>query len=110
MEQAGSTLIKALENYLPHEQSKLQIISSKILDIFYEEFIKFVPAYILEREKEKIAEQVPIIKKKRLLSKPKEPEVDYENFSELIQIKQDDPILRQDDFLEFEKFVNHQYK
>ena len=47
-------MIKALENYLPHEQSKLQIISSKILDIFYEEFIKFVPAYILEREKEKI--------------------------------------------------------
>jgi hypothetical protein len=42
-----------------------------------------------------------------LLAKPKEPEVDYENFSELIQIKQDDPILRQDDFLEFEKFVNH---
>jgi len=41
-----------LENYLPYEQHKLNIIGNKVLDIFYDEFIKFVPAYILNREKE----------------------------------------------------------
>ena len=49
----GSTLIQTLESYLPREQSKLSIIGCKVLDIFYEEFIKFVPAYILKREEEK---------------------------------------------------------
>jgi len=42
-----------LENYLPREQTKLNIIGSKVLDIFYDEFVKFVPAYILKREEEK---------------------------------------------------------
>ena len=40
-------------NYLPSEQSKLQFISGKILDVFYDEFIKFIPPYILKREEEK---------------------------------------------------------
>jgi hypothetical protein len=55
MSQIGSTLIETLESYLPREQSKLSIIGCKVLDIFYEEFIKFVPAYILKREEEKKA-------------------------------------------------------
>ena len=42
-----------MHNYLPSEQSKLQFISGKILDVFYEEFIKFIPPYILKREEEK---------------------------------------------------------
>ena len=55
MSDIGGTLIETLETYLPREQSKLSIIGCKVLDIFYEEFIKFVPAYILKREEEKKA-------------------------------------------------------
>ena len=49
----GSTLIQVMHSYLPTEQSKLQFISGKILDVFYDEFIKFIPPYILKREEEK---------------------------------------------------------
>jgi hypothetical protein len=42
-----------LSNYLPKEQSKLELLSGKILEIFYEEFIKFIPPYVLKREEEK---------------------------------------------------------
>jgi hypothetical protein len=49
----GSTLINVMHSYLPSEQSKLQFISGKILDVFYDEFIKFIPPYILKREEEK---------------------------------------------------------
>ena len=49
----GETLVQVMHNYLPGEQSKLQFISGKILDVFYDEFIKFIPPYILKREEEK---------------------------------------------------------
>lgn len=49
----GETLMQVMNNYLPSEQSKLQFISGKILDVFYDEFIKFIPPYILKREEEK---------------------------------------------------------
>ena len=49
----GETLVQVMHNYLPGEQSKLQFISGKILDVFYDEFIKFIPPYILKREQEK---------------------------------------------------------
>jgi len=49
----GETLMTVMHNYLPSEQSKLQFISGKILDVFYDEFIKFIPPYILKREEEK---------------------------------------------------------
>ena len=49
----GSTLMATLNNYLPSEQYKLQFLSGRILDVFYDEFIKFVPPYILKREEEK---------------------------------------------------------
>lgn len=42
-----------MHSYLPSEQQKLQFISGKILDVFYDEFIKFIPPYILKREEEK---------------------------------------------------------
>ena len=42
-----------MHSYLPSEQSKLQFISGRILDVFYDEFIKFIPPYILKREEEK---------------------------------------------------------
>lgn len=42
-----------MNSYLPSEQYKLQFLSGKILDVFYDEFIKFVPPYILKREEEK---------------------------------------------------------
>jgi len=32
----------------------LNIIGTKVLDIFYDEFIKFVPSYKLKREKEEM--------------------------------------------------------
>ena len=53
MKEIGQKLIEVLENYLPREQSKLNKIGTKVLDIFYDEFVKFVPAYILKREEEK---------------------------------------------------------
>lgn len=31
----------------------LQFLSGKILDVFYDEFIKFIPPYILRKEEEK---------------------------------------------------------
>ena len=53
----GGTLIQVMHSYLPSEQSKLQFISGKILDVFYDEFIKFIPPYILKREEEKREEE-----------------------------------------------------
>jgi hypothetical protein len=53
MQEIGKILIENLETYLPRESHNLNIIGSKVLDIFYDEFIKFVPAYILKREEEK---------------------------------------------------------
>ena len=49
----GTTLMQVMHSYLPSEQSKLQFISGRILDVFYDEFIKFIPPYILKREEEK---------------------------------------------------------
>ena len=49
----GATLSMMLHNYLPKEQSKLDILSGKILEIFYDEFIKFIPPYVLKREEER---------------------------------------------------------
>lgn len=49
----GTTLVQIMNNYLPSEEHKLQFLSGKILDVFYDEFIKFVPPYILKREEEK---------------------------------------------------------
>jgi hypothetical protein len=51
---------------LPREQSRLTILGGKILDIFYEEFIKFVPAYILKREEEKKEDNSLSIKSKKI--------------------------------------------
>lgn len=49
----GATLLRVMDNYLPSEQYKLQFLSGKILDVFHDEFIKFIPPYILKREEEK---------------------------------------------------------
>ena len=49
----GTTVMQIMNNYLPSEEHKLQFLSGKILDVFYDEFIKFVPPYILKREEEK---------------------------------------------------------
>lgn len=54
MQNVGKTLIEVLESHLPREQSKLNLIGSTVLEIFYEEFIKFVPAHVLRREEEKL--------------------------------------------------------
>ena len=53
MKDIGGSFIEVLESYLPREQSKLSMIGSKVIEIFYDEIIKFVPAYILKREEEK---------------------------------------------------------
>ena len=42
-----------MQNYLPSEYQKLQFLTGKILDVFYNEFLKFIPPYILKREEEK---------------------------------------------------------
>ena len=50
----GAELGKVMNNFLPKEQSKLNVLSGKILEIFYDEFIKFIPPYVLRREEEKL--------------------------------------------------------
>jgi hypothetical protein len=52
MQNVGKTLVEVLESHLPREQSNYHHIGSAVLDIFYEEFIKLVPAHVLKREKE----------------------------------------------------------
>jgi len=54
----GSQLMQALHNYLPSEQNKLDVLSGKILEIFYEEFTKLIPPYLIKREEEKKKMQV----------------------------------------------------
>ena len=49
----GATLPQILNNFLPREQAKLEQLSAKILEIFYDEFVKLIPPYILKREEEK---------------------------------------------------------
>ena len=46
-------MVQVLNNYLPKEQAKLDLLSGKILEIFWEEFVKFIPAYVLKREEER---------------------------------------------------------
>ena len=78
----GQTLISALENYLPSQQSKLSFMVSSVHTIFYEEFIKLVPQYILNREEKKMNEAQPsqpsTFKKKATL-KIKEPKTTVVN-------------------------------
>lgn len=50
MQKVGQSLIKVIETYLPSQALKFQVICDKVFDIFYEEFIKFVPSYVLKRE------------------------------------------------------------
>lgn len=103
MREIGRNFILVLENYLPREQSKLSIIGGKVLDIFYEEFIKFVPFYILKKEQEKQPQTVQQLRPDKRSPEPS----DLENFSELMAItdKRNDSELT-----DFEQFVNRQYK
>lgn len=50
----GSQLAKTLLNFLPKDHEKLNVLSGKILEIFYDEFIKFIPPFILKREEERM--------------------------------------------------------
>ncbi len=56
-ESLGKTLMQVMHSYLPSEAHKLEFISGKILDVFYDEFIKFIPVFILKREEEKRKKQ-----------------------------------------------------
>ncbi len=40
------------------------MIGSKVLDIFYNEFVKFIPAHLLQREEETKLESKDLIKKR----------------------------------------------
>ncbi len=106
LRQFGSVLINQLENYLPSEELVLKEIQSKVLDIFYAEFIKFVPAYILKREQDADSG----LKNSKTLTKSKvrlepiraDPRDEFENCSRLTQVK--------NKIFEFESFVNNEYK
>lgn len=39
----GTSFMQVLHYYLPSEAHKLQFLSGRILDVFYEEFVKFIP-------------------------------------------------------------------
>lgn len=101
MREVGRTLVLALENYLPREQSKLSIIGGKVLDIFYDEFIKFVPFYILKKEEQKQPELLQRARPDKRSPEPSDPE-----FSDFIAFND-----KKDDFelTDLEMFINHQY-
>ena len=92
-----------MESYLPREQSRLTILGGKILDIFYEEFIKFVPAYILKREEEKKEDNSLSIKSKNI--KKTKGQSDIENFSEIIGFN-DKKDKNEIELQDFEIFIN----
>lgn len=52
-ESLGETLMKTMHSYLPGEQHLLEFVSGRILDVFYDEFVKFIPPFMLKREREK---------------------------------------------------------
>ena len=70
MQSVGKTLIEVLESHLPREQNKLNLIGSTVLDIFYEEFIKFVPAHVLRREEERAQQQVQLPSQSQEMQSP----------------------------------------
>ena len=53
-ESLGETIARSLYHFQPSETHKIQFLSLKILQVFYDEFVKFVPEYILKREEEKM--------------------------------------------------------
>lgn len=82
-------------------------MGGKVLDIFYEEFIKLVPAYILKREEEKKEEISPSSKSKKV--KKKKGYSDQENFSELIAFN-DKKDKSEIELQDLEQFINQQFK
>lgn len=78
-------------------------MGGKILDIFYEEFIKFVPAYILKREEEKKEDNSLSIKSKKI--KKIKGQSDIENFSEIIGFN-DKKDKNEIELQDFEIFIN----
>jgi len=78
-------------------------LGGKILDIFYEEFIKFVPAYILKREEEKKEDNSLSIKSKNI--KKTKGQSDIENFSEIIGFN-DKKDKNEIELQDFEIFIN----
>jgi hypothetical protein len=81
----------------------LTILGGKVLDIFYEEFIKFVPAYILKREEEKKEDNSLSIKSKNI--KKTKGQSDIENFSEIIGFN-DKKDKNEIELQDFEIFIN----
>ena len=78
-------------------------MGGKVLDIFYEEFIKFVPAYILKREEEKKEDNSLSIKSKNI--KKTKGQSDIENFSEIIGFN-DKKDKNEIELQDFEIFIN----
>jgi hypothetical protein len=78
-------------------------LGGKVLDIFYEEFIKFVPAYILKREEEKKEDNSLSIKSKNI--KKTKGQSDIENFSEIIGFN-DKKDKNEIELQDFEIFIN----
>jgi len=78
-------------------------LGGKVLDIFYEEFIKFVPAYILKREEEKKEDNSLSIKSKKIIKN--KGQSDIENFSEIIGFN-DKKDKNEIELQDFEIFIN----
>jgi hypothetical protein len=113
MRNIGYNFVECLENYLPSNQLKYNRIGSKVLDIFYEEFVKFVPAYILKREQESQSDVVvaksPITQTNKDKSSKTLVKRSTSNwscgFSDIIKINTD-----QIEIKELEVFINHEYQ
>lgn len=105
MRNIGYNFVECLENYLPSHQHKLTKIGSKVLDIFYEEFVKFVPAYILKREQDTKSPITQTNKDKASTTPAKRTSNWSCGFSDIIKINTDHIEIK-----EFEVFINHQYQ
>lgn len=71
----GTTMIESLHAYLPSQLHNLKFLGGQILQVFYEEFTKLVPAYILKREEEKRLKQEQESKTKEAQAKAKGKQV-----------------------------------
>lgn len=115
MQAVGKTLIEVLESHLPREQSNYNHIGSAVLEIFYEEFIKLVPAHVLKREKEEKSAVLNQNPSQEALQQPgqansqKGDKGDKPKKKKAAKPKAESQTSGKD-LMDLERFINRQYK